>query len=55
MSLKLSIIIPCYNCAETVEESVRSCFTQGFSKDEFEIVMVDYFSTDLTWDLLTKL
>ncbi len=45
---KLSIIIPCFNCAETLEAAVLSCFDQGFTADEFEIVLVDDCSTDQT-------
>lgn len=55
MSLKLSIIIPCFNCAETVEESVASCYVQGFKNDEFEIVMVNDGSTDTTKIVLDTL
>jgi len=46
MKPTLSIIIPCYNCQDTLEEAVESCFVQGL--DNFEIVMVDDGSTDDT-------
>lgn len=49
---KLSIIIPCYNCEKTLKEAVLSCYQQGFSDSEFEIVMVDDFSTDNTWQVM---
>jgi glycosyltransferase involved in cell wall biosynthesis len=52
---KLSIIIPCYNCEKTLEEAVYSCFTQGFSEREFEIIMVDDGSTDSTRNLIKKI
>jgi glycosyltransferase involved in cell wall biosynthesis len=55
MKNKLSIIIPCYNCEKTLEESVNSCYTQGFTENEFEIIMVDDSSTDQTFELITKL
>lgn len=45
---KLSIIIPCYNCAETLTQAVESCFAQGLTIEEFEIVMVDDGSQDQT-------
>jgi glycosyltransferase involved in cell wall biosynthesis len=48
MSLKLSIIIPCFNCQETLHEAVDSCYTQGFVPEEFEVVMVNDGSTDQT-------
>lgn len=53
--LKLSIIIPCYNCEKTLQEAVDSCYTQGFSEDEFEIVMVDDCSKDGTSSIMRKL
>lgn len=52
MQLKLSIIIPCYNCKKTLQEAVASCYTQGFSNEEFEIVMVNDGSTDDTWKVM---
>ena len=53
--LELSIIIPCYNCEVTLSEAVESCYQQGFSNDEFEIVMVDDGSTDNTRDVMEEL
>ena len=55
MSLKLSIIIPCYNCASTLRESVVSCYNQGLDTTSFEIVMVDDGSTDSTPGLMQQL
>lgn len=52
---KLSIIIPCYNCEKTLKEAVDSCYIQGFTEDEFEIVMVDDKSTDNTYTLMSEL
>jgi len=50
---KLSIIIPCYNCAGTLQDAVESLYAQGL--DSFEIVMVDDCSTDETADLMKVL
>lgn len=50
---EISIIIPCYNCSETLEEAVESCFAQGLKN--FEIVMVDDKSTDTTKEVMQKL
>ncbi len=55
MNKQLSIIIPCYNCAETLREAVESCYIQGFSDEEFEIVMVDDGSTDNTREVMNTL
>lgn len=53
--LQLSIIIPCFNCADTVEEAVDSCYQQGFTSEEFEIVMVDDCSVDDTSEVISSL
>lgn len=52
---KLSVIIPCYNCEKTLQEAVGSCYEQGFSIDEFEIVMVDDGSTDNSRTVINEL
>jgi glycosyltransferase involved in cell wall biosynthesis len=52
---KLTIIIPCYNCAATLREAVVSCYTQGFSPNEFEVVMVNDCSTDTTATVMNTL
>lgn len=53
MNIRLTIIIPCYNCHDTLKEAVDSCFVQGL--DNFEIVMVDDGSTDDTKIIIQKL
>ena len=53
-SIKLSIIIPCYNCANTIEEAVESIFLQTISFS-FEVIMVDDGSSDNTFLLLKTL
>lgn len=53
--MRLSIVIPCYNCADTLREAVDLCFAQSLASDEFEIVMVDDGSTDSTRDLMASL
>lgn len=54
-NLKLSVVIPCYNCATTLEEAVESCYLQGFTEDEFEIILVDDASLDSTFQLMQRL
>lgn len=52
--INLSIVMPCYNCISTVEESLRSVYDQNFSYP-FEVVMVDDGSTDGTGEFIKKL
>lgn len=52
---KLSIIIPCFNCDNTLKAAVASCFEQELSLSEFEVVMVDDNSIDNTWDVMNDL
>ena len=52
---KLSIIIPCYNCSQTLKEAVDSCYQQGLDLNDFEIVMVDDASTDETKKIMVTL
>lgn len=55
MKPKISVIIPCYNSSKTLAEAVSSCYEQGFSKNDFEIVMVDDGSSDETRVLMETL
>jgi len=55
MSYKLSIIIPCYNCASTLKEAVDSCYIQDMTEEEFEIIMVDDGSKDETASVMAAL
>lgn len=54
MAHKFSVVIPCYNCAATLEEAVDSVYRQGF-RGPFEIVAVDDGSKDRTRELLGDL
>ena len=49
----VSVIIPCYNAESTIEMSIDSCLNQQcYIK---EIIVIDDFSTDDTWEILNKL
>jgi glycosyltransferase involved in cell wall biosynthesis len=50
----ISIIIPCFNCSDTLQEALDSCYTQGFEEKEFEIILVDDKSTDNTYQLMER-
>ncbi len=51
---KLSIIVPCFNCENTVEQAVESIFRQE-SQLPFDVTMVDDGSTDHTYVVLDKI
>jgi len=53
MSLKVSIIIPCYNTEKWVEQCVLSALNQTY--DNFEVIAVDNESTDNTVEILKKI
>lgn len=50
--IRISIIIPCYNMEEYIEECLNSIFSQEF--ENYEVVCVDDCSTDNTLLILEK-
>jgi glycosyltransferase involved in cell wall biosynthesis len=51
--MKLSILIPCFNEVNTILEIIKKI--ENNYKDEFEIIIIDDFSTDGTREKLRKL
>ena len=51
--MKLSVIIPCYNEINTIDEILESIKKSGIN--DYEIIIVDDSSTDGTKDLLKKI
>jgi glycosyltransferase involved in cell wall biosynthesis len=49
--IKVSVIIPVYNCEKYIEESLISLFAQNYQ--EFEIIIVNDGSTDGTLKLVS--
>ncbi len=49
---KISVIIPNYNCSKWLGKCIKSCITQEYLH---EIIIVDDFSTDNSWEILTEL
>jgi len=50
---RYSIVIPTYNRASSVEDTLAGCFSQSY--DNFEIVIVDDGSSDNTLEVLNKI
>jgi glycosyltransferase involved in cell wall biosynthesis len=50
--MKISVIIPCYNHAETIERCLASVFAQ--THRDLEVIVVDDGSTDASADLLKR-
>lgn len=49
---KVSIITVCFNCVETIEDTIRSVVTQDYSNKEY--IVVDGGSTDGTTDIINR-
>ena len=49
---KVSILMPCFNAVETLEETCESIQVQSY--DDFEVIAVNDGSTDATPDILTR-
>ncbi len=51
---RVSVIVPAYNAAQTLERCLTALAAQGFPSDEFEIIVVDDGSTDGTADIAAR-
>ncbi len=52
--MKLSIIIPLYNCEKFVKECLDSIFNEATNKDNFEVILINDGSTDRTKDIISN-
>lgn len=51
--MKISVIVPCYNCEKTIEKCLDSLFSQTYN--ELEVIAVDDGSSDNTLNKLKKI
>lgn len=49
----MSVVVPCFNCTNTIERAVDSIFRQTVQPKE--VILVDDCSEDATWQLLQNL
>ena len=54
MPLKFSIIIPCYNEEKHISACLESIFAMDYPNDQFEVIVVDNGSTDLTREIISQ-
>lgn len=52
--MKASIIVTSYNYGAYIERCLRSCLTQNFPQNEYEVILVDDASTDNTVEVIQK-
>ena len=52
---KISVVIPCFNGANTIECTLDSVFSQTLPPDQYEVIVVDNNSSDDTKKVLSRL
>ena len=53
--IRMSFIIPVYNCEAYIEPCLQSILHSGFSPEESEIIFINDASTDGSWETLNKI
>ena len=48
----VSVIVPCFNAAETIEATLQNCFAQSY--ESLEVIVIDNNCTDSTMDLVAR-
>lgn len=50
----ISVVIPAYNSEKTIERCIIALLNQSYTKNQYEIIVVDDGSTDKTTDVVSK-
>jgi len=50
----VSIVIPCYNEGESIEDTIKHILNLNYPKKLLEIIIVDDCSTDNSWEIIQK-
>lgn len=50
MSPRVSVVVPAYNNADFLAQTLRSVLDQSF--EDFELIVSDHGSSDGTWDVM---
>ena len=54
MQVKISVIITCHNLEKYISRAINSCINQSIDDDLYEIIVVDDFSTDGSWEIINS-
>lgn len=48
----VTIVIPCFNEEEWIARTIHSCIDQDYPIDQLEVIVVDDYSTDNSWQVI---
>ena len=54
-NIKYSIIVPCFNAESFIGKTIVAFENQDFDKEKFEVILVDDFSKDKTYEVLLEI
>lgn len=52
--MKVSVIITCFNLENYITRAITSCINQTMSSDNYEIIVVDDYSDDNSWNIINN-
>jgi len=50
--MKISVIITCYNLERYISRAINSCLNQTLNDNLYEIIVVDDYSKDKSWEII---